>query len=30
MEQELAQLEDSGQFEAIIHSEKTIEVDEPS
>lgn len=29
MEQELAQLEDSGQFEAIIHSEKTIEVDEP-
>jgi predicted RNA-binding Zn-ribbon protein involved in translation (DUF1610 family) len=29
MEQALAQLEDSGRFEAIIHSEKTIEVEEP-
>jgi uncharacterized Fe-S cluster-containing protein len=29
MEQELAQLEDSGRFEAIVHSEKTIEVEEP-
>jgi len=29
MEQELSQLEDSGRFEAIIHGEGTIEVDEP-
>jgi hypothetical protein len=29
MEQELAQLEDSGQFEAIVHCEKTMEVEEP-
>jgi UTP-glucose-1-phosphate uridylyltransferase len=30
MEQELTQLEESGRFDAIIHAEKTVEVDEPS
>ena len=29
MEQELTQLEESGRFDAIIHAEGTVEVDEP-